>query len=245
MLNLLERQAGGPEFRFQPVVVSRRDLKRRLEYVGFSATQRKIYLSRQYNIEIYALDGTFEKELETGGGCTKYPISLVTGILDDRLVLYGDTDGTLYRLDPGSGQCHSLARKPGRILIKFDTNAAGDLGAMVFKDRTAAFITLGEDMSSRSLIYLPNNKVVTAIFRPGSDDQLLTAGEDGRVALWQLDDGVPREIRFYRPSGTAIGFAAYTEDGSRIVAVDNVGDLRVWDADTGALVEERVFTVRR
>ena len=109
MTNRMEREGNKVEFRYKVGIKPRSRGKRRLEFVGFSATRQKIYLARQYNIEIYGLDGTFEKEISTGGGCTKYPISLVTGVLQDRLILYGDTDGALYRLDPSSERCSRLA----------------------------------------------------------------------------------------------------------------------------------------
>ena len=240
MSNLLEREGGGPEFDRKPEIKSRTELKRRLEYVGFSQTEHKIYLSRQYNIEVYRVDGTFEKEFKVGGGCTKYPISLVTGVLDDRIVLYGDTNGGVYRLDPTSGRCRGLVGRRGRILIKFEGNEAGDLGAMVFQDRSAAVVGIDENITARSFIFLPSNKIVVATFRPGVRDQLLTAGEDGRVVSWQV--GRRALLRVYRPSGAAIGFAAYTEDGARIVAVDDGGKVYVWDADSGALLQQHEVT---
>jgi hypothetical protein len=238
MFNLLQRKDPGPALDYQPSIASRGDMKRRLEYVGFSESQRKIYLARQYNVEIYRLDGTLEKELRTGGGCTKYPISLVTGILDDRVVLYGDTDGGLYRLDPGSGHCESLSRRTGQIAIRMDSNLDGTLGAIVFKDRAAAVLQLGPEMSRRSLAFLPDTHVTTAVFSPTAGDQLLTAGDNGHVALWQVGED-PRELRVYPASGRPIGFAEYSEDGASIVAVDEENRLYVWNAASGALLEQR------
>lgn len=87
---------------------SRRRMKRRLEFVGFGASGKTIYLSRQYNLEVYSIDGAFQKVFNTGGGCTKYPISYVNAVLDDRLIVYGDTDGGVY-----PGRCKRRLPPPG------------------------------------------------------------------------------------------------------------------------------------
>jgi hypothetical protein len=83
-------------------------------------------------VEVYSSDGGFQREFSTGGGYTEYPISMVTGVLDDQLIVYGDTDGGVYTLDYETGRCESLLRKSGRILIKFDQNHSGKRAAMVF-----------------------------------------------------------------------------------------------------------------
>jgi len=179
-------------------IPSRRRLKRRLEFVGFGETGHKIYLARQYNVEVYSADGGFQKAFSTGAGCTKYPISFVTGVLDDQLIVYGDTDGGVYALDFKTGRCESLQRKPGASMMR-----------------------------------LSNEAIISAGFNPQVDNQLLTAGEDGLVALWEIQGNAPRQIRVYRHVDKAIGFAMFSADGDRIVAVDASKSVFIWDTATG------------
>ncbi len=217
-------------------IPSRRRLKRRLEFVGFGETGKKIYLARQYNVEVYSADGVFQKEFSTGGGCTKYPISLVTGVLDDQLIVYGDTDGGVYTLNFETSRCESLQRKPGRILIKFDQSPSGKLAAMVFRDRTATIWNIGKEKPRTGMMSLPNEAIISAWFNPQIDNQLLTAGEDGLVALWEIQGDALRQIRVYRHADEAIGFAMFSADGDRIVAVDASNSVFIWDTATGEIL---------
>ena len=221
-------------------IPSRRRLKRRLEFVGFGETWNKIYLARQYNVEVYSADGTFQKEFSTGGGCTKYPISLVTGVLDDQLIVYGDTDGGVYTLNFETGRCESLQRKPGRILIKFDQNPSGKLAAMVFRDRTATIWNIDKEKPRVGMISFSNEAIISAWFNPQIDNQMLTAGEDGLVALWAIQGDTLRQIRVYRNAGEAIGFAMFSADGARIVAVDASNSVFIWDTVTGEILRSIV-----
>jgi hypothetical protein len=242
----LEQTGDGATFRSRSDIKSRNRFKRRLEYVGFSATREKIYLARQYNIEVYDTNGTFKKEIRTGGGCTKYPISLVTGLRGDKLILYGDTDGQLFWVDPDTHSCGSLGREPGRIAIKYDSNTTGTRGIIVFRDGTAAILEVAAGNPTRdSLSFLPGEMILTAGFHPTTDNLLLTAGSDGEIALWQVSDEGTELLRSYvSTTGNAIGFAEFNTDGSQIVSVDEKSQLLVWDTGSGELVGQHALTTR-
>jgi hypothetical protein len=224
----------------------RTDLKRRLEFVGFGDTGQKIYVARQYNVEVYSIDGAFEKEFLTGGGCTKYPISVVSGIMDDSMIIYGDTDGGVYTLDYASGKCHYLQRRAGRILIQFDLSPSGRVALLVYKDLTAAIWRVGQQESREALVEIPNTKVLAASFRPTkATDTFLTAGEDGLVGLWTVENTAMQLLRMYDHNAQKVGFATFSNKGEAIVTVAESEIVRIWEVATGKLLRPAVRVMDR
>ena len=86
------------------------------------------------------------------------------------------------------------------------------------------------------MMSLPNEAIISAWFNPQIDNQLLTAGEDGLVALWEIQGDALRQIRVYRHADEAIGFAMFSADGDRIVAVDASNSVFIWDTATGEIL---------
>ena len=66
---------------------------------------------------------------------------------------------------------------------------------------------------------LSNEEIISAWFHPRIDNQLLTAGEDGLVALWEIRNGDLQQIRTYQRTGEPIEFSMFSDDGQSIVAV--------------------------
>jgi hypothetical protein len=217
-------------------IKTRRDMKRRLEFVGFGNSGNKIYLARQYNVEVYSIDGAFQREFPTGGGCTKYPISYVTGVMDDQLILYGDTDGGVYILDFNTGDCDSLGISSDKILIKSDLNLSGQFAILVFRDKTASLWRVSENNTGENFTKLLNEEIISAWFHPRIDNQLLTAGEDGLVALWEVRDGDLQQIRTYQRTGEPIEFSMFSDDGKSIVAVTKSKEVLIWDSATSEAI---------
>jgi WD40 repeat protein len=67
----------------------------------------------------------------------------------------------------------------------------------------------------------------------GHDGRLVSAGRDARVKLWQGDGAGIRELA---PLDDAALAARFTPDGKRVVATDWRGNVRVYDAESGAAV---------
>ncbi len=232
-LSLLDINDSKNTFETKPDIRTRRRTKRRLEFVGFGTSGKKIYLSRQYNVEVYSINGGFLKEFKTGGGCTKYPISYVTGVMDDQLIVYGDTDGGVYTLNYTTGDCQSLGRRPGRILIKFDLNLSGQYGVLVFRDRTASLWEISPKNSRKNLLKLPNKTILSAWFNPRIENQLLTSGEDGLVTLWEIREGTLHQVHVYQHADEPIEFSMFSDDGQSIITVNSSKKVTIWDTTTG------------
>ncbi len=84
--------------------------------------------------------------------------------------------------------------------------------------------------------------VVSALaFRPGTN-RLISAGEDGILRLWDLDDLADRKLvatasirdgQPHDPNRHILNALALTPDGRRVVTGGVDSTLRVWDAETG------------
>ena len=55
-----------------------------------------------------------------------------------------------------------------------------------FRDRTATIWNIGKEIPGAGLMSLSNEATISAWFNRQIDNQLLTAGEDGLVALWEI-----------------------------------------------------------
>ncbi len=232
-LSVFEIVEGEDKFQTRSDRRSRLDSKRRLEFFGFGSSGKRIYLSRQFNIEVYSIDGGFLKEFKTGGGCTKHPISHVAGVLDDKLIVYGDTDGRLIKLDYKTGECSSIWRRTGRILIKFDQSRSGQYAVLVFSDHTAYVWEIDPESSREDLMKLTSEGILSARFNPSIDNQLLTSGKDGLVTIWVLTQGGPQKVRDVHQAGEPIEFSMFSDDGQKIVTVTASKTVNIWDAMTG------------
>ena len=105
-------------------------------------------------------------EFTTGGGCKKYPISYVNGVMDDQLIVYGDTDGGVYTLDFNTGDCDPLGLSSEKILIKSDLNMSGQFAILVFRDKTASLWRISQNNTGGNLTKLSNEEIISAWFHP-------------------------------------------------------------------------------
>ena len=61
---------------------------------------------------------------------------------------------------------------------------------------------------------------------------LLTAGDDGAIRLWKVEDG--RELGRLEGHDAPVEAAAFVEGGKRVLSIDQRGSVRLWDLKTGA-----------
>ena len=215
--------------------------ERRLEYVGFGASGRKIYLTRQFNIEIYSVSGEFERDFYLTS--TKYPINLVDAADDDRLLIAGDTTGSVFAVDP-------VAEKPlgtitwwtGEPLVQLAFSPSGSWAAMLHQGgRTVLWPVrrgLDERWSASSVerIQLQRSGVFSVQFSPSREaDVFLAASREGVVSTWRLarEGLAPLHDLVH---GTVVEHASFSVDGARILTVADDGIGRVWDTASGQLI---------
>jgi WD40 repeat protein len=161
-------------------------------------------------------------------------------------------DDVLRLWDPANGK--SL----GRIEVKYNGVETFDFSG----DGKRVAITTGRFGDNRAVrVYeVPGGKEVALIEQPVDDERLGTAlsgdgkrlatwripgypGKDGddanalfrTVRIWDVDAG--KELRHVQTDRGAVGAAALTADGSRLVTAAGLkGDVQIWDANEGKLL---------
>ncbi len=68
--------------------------------------------------------------------------------------------------------------------------------------------------------------------------QMLTAGGNGTVRIWNSDDGTPVTPALVH--GSPVQFAAFSPNGRRVLSGDGNKYLRMWDAQSGAPIGEPI-----
>lgn len=205
--------------------------------MGFSASGKKIYLARQFNIEIYDLDGDFEKDFYVSS--TKYPITLVDSINQDRLLVVGDSTGPVWIIDAETERQQGMFFKYNshNPLVRFALSPSGSVAVMVLKKGQAHIWRIGEESSRFLPQILHQGAVEIVLFKPAANEETwLTAGEDGVARLWSLRDGQVEPGAIFDHDGEAIGYATFTENPPRLATFTYSGKNRVWDTATGSLL---------
>jgi hypothetical protein len=210
--------------------------RRRLEYVGFERAGTRIYVARQYDIEIYDADGQFERVLSTGLGTTKYPIQAIEGWDQGKWLAFGDTDGQLVVLRPEANRGRVLARVPQTPVVEIRVSPSGRWLAALRRNGRVTLWRSGA-LDAGKPVQLDSGGIATIVFQPGDGvDALLTGGRDGNADLWTLAGTEPSRIRRFVHGQTALGYARFLEDGKRIVTIGDDQTTRIWDTRTGANV---------
>lgn len=213
-------------------------LIRRLEYTGFSASGARIFVSRQYDIEIYRSDGRFERRIG-GGRLTKYPIQVVEGVRDDGLLVYGDTDGGLFTVEPASQRVTQLDRRPGAPVTELRVSPSGRWLAAIRHNGRLSLWPVGSVAEHARLPELPPEGVLTATFNPSrNEDELALAGRAGRIEIWSLAGGRPVRRAAMRHGDAAVGYLGYQGGGARLVSVADDQTTWIWNARSGTRLSQ-------
>lgn len=209
---------------------------RRLEYSGFSRSGHRIYVSRQFNIEVYGAGGQYIEEHRTGGGCTKVPIHLVVEGLHKDTLLYADAEGYLWELQLNSAERKSkrctriLGRYLNPVVVSTQTGGLASAMAVTRSDGTGVILVAGNGNSQYGTIDLPHNELTaTSLASTQGDTILFTSSSSHGSTLWRLDAGKKELVivQKFEHLVTPIIHAAFSSDGKELVTVDSKNKVRL------------------
>lgn len=213
---------------------------RRLEYMGFSASGREIFVARQFYLDIHDLEGKLIKSVQLEYHAK--PTHLIAGMFGS-YVLVGDTVGHLMLADTESDKRPQLRSSRHRdAAVFFETNAAGTLAIVIFESGRSDLIVL-DDLAAPVEHELATEGIVHAEFGPAAQsDRFLTTSKTGRVDVWRFtgartgSEGRPYRVSSFTYGNTAVGLASFSSDGQRIISLDDKGAFQITDAATGSHV---------
>ena len=119
------------------------------------------------------------------------------------------------------------AAEPSRVAIASDAGTAVAAGA----DGGITVWTLPDGSPTRRLRPHAGRVVGLAVVGTGGARSLLTAGDDDRLCADMLDGRSPRCVEV---AGEGVTVVAFSTDGRRAASGNRVGEVRLWDAASGA-----------
>jgi hypothetical protein len=152
---------------------------RRLEYMGFSISGNEIFISRQFYLDIYGIEGHLDRSVQLEFHAK--PTHLIAGMFGS-YVLVGDTVGHLMLADTGSPRRVQLSGgRYGDPALFFESNESGTRTIVVFESGRAELINL-EDVNSPIEIEVEKQGVDVATFsRSLRSERFITATKTGEI----------------------------------------------------------------
>ncbi|HUG26405.1 TIR domain-containing protein [Piscinibacter sp.] len=225
--------------------------KRRLEYTGFSSSGKRVFVARQFGIEMYTLEGELINAFDCP--CTKYPINLIDGIRNDSQIVVADTDGGAFVLaaDNTGGYASVVRRGPGaakeRTVTRFLPDPSGRWALLLRGNGTAHLWQVSDRrelagvVGTRSVEVPATGRLVTAAFAPPpAAGVFATGGEDGTAVVWQVvGSAIPGArvealVRLHHQA-SPVAYTTFSDDASELLTVSDDGSVRVWDRRSGKL----------
>jgi WD40 repeat protein/serine/threonine protein kinase len=156
-------------------------------------------------------------------------------ILADGRVVVADASDRLRVIGPGSNALLMDLAAPSRTrLLRPSPDGTRLITISIRSEQTPPLLW---DLDQRRLVARLDGhvgRVFTARFIAEGGHEVLTAGSDGTVRLWDATTGSPRQV--FRGDSHSLADAALAPDGSVIVAGGSDGFLRFWDTSNGRLL---------
>jgi WD40 repeat protein len=210
-----------------------RTRRRRLEYMGFSSDGARIFVTRQFELDVYDLTGTlvYSKQL----GRTAQPLHIAVGYFSDTWILVCDSERQLWLADTDTGESSRWMERTRNVpAVLAEPNLAGDLAVIVFEDG-AVMLLMVDNPKEPKLVELNTRDVTFAAFHD-STRRFVTANQAGILELWEPGSETP--IAKFQQS-TPAGLIRFSDDGERLVAVAEDGTVYLWEIERRILLASR------
>lgn len=117
----------------------------------------------------------------------------------------------------------------------------GDVNAVAFSPDGRLVVTASEDKTARIWNSLTGD-LIASLAHPGTvssarfspDSRSVVTATAGTAVVWDSESG--RELRALAEPGAKVTSAQFSPDGKQILTIADNGNIRFWDADSGALL---------
>ena len=212
------------------------DVDRRVENVSFDERSSRVFVSRHYEVSIYALGGRCIGAVDMSC-CTKSPVHLVRGRLGDRLLIVAESKGGLWLVDPDHPNRRITLQREFHGDPAFVARLSPDRSRalVVFESGRSALITMEGDGASMQAV--TSEGVLFAAFERSSNNRFRTTGEDGTIRGWRIDGGGVEPTESAHVADTAIDWLSDAADAERILAIGANHTVYVLNAATNQVVD--------
>lgn len=145
---------------------------------------------------------------------------------DGNLLVTGGEDGTLYQYDLPTRQVHAFIHDPANPITAVALHPRKEIIAYAGANQLISILARATGAVSHQLT--GHTGRVNSLEFSLDGAHLLSAGSDGSVCIWQVDNAV-RDYCFVDLSAPA-NLARYSPDGILIIAARDDGFLWIWDA---------------
>jgi hypothetical protein len=215
---------------------------RRVEYLGFDQSNRYVFVTRQFYLAIYELDGSLVGTYKFSR-FTKSPIHLVNGYLASRYIIGADSKGGLWMVDPLTEEKHTIQREwHGDPLVASQLSADGRYAGLVFESGRTGLLAVPESEEQPVLIDLTTEGVLYSGFPGEALGELVIAGEDGLLQIWTItDEGKPELQRTYENTTGTIDWVAVSTDGLTLLTNGVDYTVTLLDKNSGEVLDSMNF----
>lgn len=201
---------------------------RRLEYIGFSNDGERIFVTRQFYLDIYNLKGERINSVQLEFHAK--PTHLIAGMFG-QYVLVADTVGNLMLADTQSDKRPQLEGSRYRdAALSIQSTPTGDRAAVIYESGKADLVLLN-DPNKPSQLNIAEKGVVHIDFDPTKPKRLLSADKSGKVTLWSSDNDRVTHMAEFSNGTESINLATFTDDGQRVVTANDDGTIVILGLD--------------
>jgi WD40 repeat protein len=138
---------------------------------------------------------------------------------------------------PNRPQLKGGRHRDAALLV--ESNKKGTRAIVVFESGRADLIVLDDLKSPAQHEVATANVTFAAFSESATSGCFLTATKDGKVDLWDFEDGKPKKRASLSHGTMPVGIAGFSTDEQRVVSLSNDGTFRLWDAITGRLIASK------
>ena len=149
---------------------------------------------------------------------------------DAVLLASGDRSGGLYVWESFSGQLFYTLTGHKAAVTDVSWRSDSNVLASASEDHT---VWLWEMFNGTAVKNWSVDNVGALSLEYAKDGRLITSGRDRDAKMW---DGEGKALRSFEPFADLVTAATFNHDGSRVIAGDWTGEIRVWKSDDGARI---------